>query len=194
VHGVSIVAELVEVMEAGSAAFVRYPPQRTRFGHLNNWGQGMATADLIRGQEGKPLLVYAGGWALIVLSIPGLLFTGLMVMEAVQDPTGVTFGALGVSGLTAAQFLAISPVLLVLTVSPAVLGHGLLQNKSWARPLGTFLWFGVALVTGGAKALAGLGMDRFIWSLIWGLLCTGAAFWYFYGKKNVRAYYARSGG
>ncbi|MCA1790603.1 MAG: hypothetical protein LC667_12320 [Thioalkalivibrio sp.] len=148
--------------------------------------------ELVRGQAGRPLLIYVGGWVLVLLSIPELLFIGLMVVEAVLDPTGATFGALGVNDLSATQLLATSPVLLLVAGAQAVLGYGLLKKRSWARPLGTSLWLGIGVLTGGAQALAGLGADRFHWSLMWGLLCTSAAFWYFYRKPNVRAYYERA--
>ncbi len=146
----------------------------------------MAHGELLRGQRGRPLLLYMGGWG---GSVPASC--SLMVLEALLDPTGGTFGALGVNGLTAAQLLAISPVLLLLTGAQAVLGYGLLANRVWARPLGTFLWMGAGLLTAGAQAIAGLGEDQYYWSLLWGLLCTGAAFWYFYGNGNVRTYYER---
>lgn len=148
-------------------------------------------SELLRGQSGRPLLLYMGGWVLVVLSLPAFLFIGLMVMEALLEPTGATFGALEVNGLTAAQLLAISPVLLLLTAAQAVLGYGLLTNRAWARPLGTFLWLGAGLLTAGTQAIAGLGEGQYFRSLMWGLLCTGAAFWYFYGKRNVRTYYER---
>lgn len=151
----------------------------------------MAHGELLRGQRGRPLLLYIGGWVLAVLPLPTILFVGLMVIEALLDPTGGTFGALGVNDVTAAQLLAISPVLLLLAGAHAALGYGLLTNKVWARPLGTFLWLGAGVLIGGAQAIAGLGEDQYLWSLMWGLLCTGAAFWYFYGKRNVCTYYER---
>ncbi len=151
-----------------------------------------AQGEVIRGQAGRPLLVYVGGWVLLLLSIPPLLFIGLMALEATMDPTGASFGALGVSGLSAPQLLAMFPVLLLLCGAQAALGYGLIRTRSWARPLGTFLWLGVSLVTGGAQALAGYGVARLYWSLVWGLLFTSAAFWYFYRKANVQAHFGRA--
>lgn len=144
---------------------------------------------MLRGQRGRPLLVYLGGWVMVGVSLPALLFIALMVVEAVLDPTGGTFGAFGLNELTAAQLLAVSPALLLLAGAQAAVGYALLTNKVWARPLGTFLWLGAGLLTGGAQAVAGLGEHQYYGSLLWGLLCSSAAFWYFYGKSTVRAYY-----
>lgn len=62
----------------------------------------------------------------------------------------------------------LSPVLLLITGAQAALGYGLLTNRLWARPMGTFLWLGVGFLTGGPRAIACVGADQYCSSLLWG--------------------------
>jgi hypothetical protein len=149
----------------------------------------MHANDVLRGQGGRPLLVYVGGWFLILTAIPGILFFSLMIVEALYEPQAGRFGALGLDNLTSIQFLAISPLMVLIIVSEVALGYGLLRGRPWSRPLGTYLWVGIGLVTTVARLSAGLPAALAVRSLLWGLLCTGLAYWYFYDRENVRAYY-----
>ncbi|HSJ24327.1 MAG TPA: hypothetical protein VK929_06660 [Longimicrobiales bacterium] len=147
----------------------------------------MHANNVLRGQRGKPLPSYVAGWILLLTALPGVLFLALMIHEALSDPQGSGYGVLGVD-LTSLQFLAVSPVVALLFASTAALGYGLVRGRPWSRPLGTGLWFGIGLVTGGMQIYAGLGVARAVWPVLWGLVCSAAAFWYFYGRRNVRAY------
>lgn len=145
---------------------------------------------MVRGQGDRPLLLYGAGIVLVLIGVMQLPFVGLMVVEALAPSDGVWFEALGIE-LTAAQFLAVSPVLLAVVGSHLVLGYGLLRGRVWARPLGAFLWFGLGVLVGGAQLVAGLGPERFVYSLLRGLVFSGLAYWYLYGTEGVAAYYRR---
>jgi hypothetical protein len=80
-------------------------------------------------------------------------------------------------------------VVLLIGVSPLVLGYGLLAGRRWARRLGVFLWVGLAVAAAGAQVLAGGGADQLGYELLWGAILSGLAYWYLYGNARVRAYY-----
>lgn len=148
-------------------------------------------AAVVRGQRDRPLLLYGAGIFLALVGFYGVLATGFMVFEALAPSDAGSFGALGIEGLTAAQFLAMSPVLFTVTGARLVLGYGLLRDRAWARPLGAFLWFGLAILVGGAHLVAGSGPELFGYSLLRGLVISGLAYWYLYGTAGVNAYYRR---
>lgn len=148
---------------------------------------------VVRGQGQRPLLVYIAGLVFLTLGISGLAFLSLMFLEALTDPIGSRFGALGIEGLSPEEFLAVSPVVALLVISHAILGYGLLRHRAWSRPLGTFMWFGVGAIVGVGRMLGGAGVESFGYSLLWGIAASALAYWYFYGRRTVRAYYDRLG-
>lgn len=126
---------------------------------------------------------------MILMAVPETLFLTVMARGALASPDTASFGALGLSGLTAEQLWMVFPVLVPMAILPAVVGFGFLKQRSWARPMGTFLWLGFGLVVGAAQGMAGLGPAHVLRSLLWGVVFTAIAAWYFYGRESIRAYY-----
>ena len=88
---------------------------------------------------------------------------------------------LGVEGLTAAQFLAVMPVVAAAVASQLVLAWGLLTGRPWSRPLGAFLWLGLGLLLTGVRVLDGSGFPLTLFPLVMGATMSSVAYAYLYG-------------
>ena len=149
----------------------------------------MRVAILARGR--RPTLIWIGTPVLLVVSILNLLFWLIVMLDQLNGSGSQGFSTvagLEVRGL--AQHLAVTPAVLLLFGTPGVLGYGLLQQRIWARRIGVLYWAAAGVLIGLMQVAAGLGRFALITPVICGAAASLVAWWYFYLKASVAAYYA----
>jgi hypothetical protein len=144
---------------------------------------------LARGR--RPALIWIGAPVLLVVSGLNLLFWLIVMLDQLTGSGGQGFStvaAVEVRGLD--QHLAVTPVVFLLFGTLGLLGYGLLRQRTWARRIGVLYWFGAGVLLGLLQVGAGLGRAALVVPVIFGAVASLVAWWYFYVKTGVAAYYA----
>lgn len=141
---------------------------------------------VFRGRD-RPLLIWIAPVVLVLISLEGLLF----LLVAIIDGGAMTVGVAD-QPVTTRQFrLLVGPIIAAPIVLQFVLAYGFLAQRPWARPLAVALpfgWFVVAALisrpaTPWTALVVQVGLPSVILSMVVAM--------YLYGRSSARAYYRR---